>query len=172
MNLWSIKEEGFYHEDLLSHLPLEKILHPDLYFKTTYCNHKCITQLAWERASESATAFWMNQVCTWHNRPGVWIPYVRLPHLVFQPHLHSSHLRNLPAQFSNQAPALSNESPISKHGSPFPLSGIPSHLLSISIHPIYRSNCNLPLKPSLLAWVIILNYWHMTVLFGRSFTES
>lgn len=57
MNLWSIKEEGFYREDLLSHLPLEKILHPDLYFKTIYFNHKCITQLAWERASEVQVLF-------------------------------------------------------------------------------------------------------------------
>ena len=62
--------------------------------------------------SSSATAFWMNQVCTWCNCPGVWIPYIRPPHLVLQPHLHSSHLRNLPAQFSSQAPALSNESVI------------------------------------------------------------
>ena len=129
----------------------------------------CMRKNIW---SSRATAFWMNQVCTWRNHPGVWIPYVRPPHLVFQLHLHSSHVRNLPSQVSNQAPALSNESPISKHGSPFPLSGIPSHLLSVSIHPIYPSNCNLPLTPSPLAWVIILNYWQgdcivWTFIYGK-----
>ena len=116
--------------------------------------------------SSSATVFWMNQVGTWCNRPGVWTPYARHPHLALQLPLHRSHLRSLPAQFGYQAPALSNENPTSEEGLSIPPPGIPSHLLRVSIHPIHPSNCNLPLKPPLLAWVIILNYWNDDCIIG------
>ena len=170
MNLWSIKE-SFYREDLLSHLPLEKICILTCTLKQhiaiTNASHnlhekehlkfKCYCLLDESSMHLAQPSRSLNPLCE-TSTPGVPASPPQLPYL--------------PAQVSNQAPALSNESPISKHGSPFPLSGIPSHLLGVSIHPIYPSNCNLPLTPSLLAWVIILNYWQgdcivWTFIYGK-----